>query len=59
MPRQWFTPAGKYIRHIPPQNKRYYAIIDAMCAEHDWLTTGTASYKFNVNKISEILLKFI
>ena len=26
-----------------PQHKRYYAITDAMCAEHDWFTAGTAS----------------
>ena len=33
-------------KHPPysPQHKRYYAITDAMCAEHDWLTAGTASY---------------
>ena len=36
-----------------PQHKRYYAITDAMCAEHDWFTTGTVSYKFVCDKISE------
>ena len=30
-----------------------YAITDAMCAEHDWLTAGAASYKFAFDKISE------
>ena len=37
-----------------PQHKRYhYAITDAMCAEHDWLSAVTASYKFTFDKISE------
>ena len=36
-----------------PQHKRYYTITDAMCAEHDWLTAVTASYKFAFDKISE------
>ena len=36
-----------------PQHKRYYAITDAMCAEHDWFTAGTVSYKFAFDKISE------
>ena len=40
-----------------PQHKRYYAITHAMCAEHDWLTVGTASYKLAFNKISENLQK--
>ena len=28
-----------------------------MCAENDWLTTGTASYKFACDKISENLVE--
>ena len=36
-----------------PQHKRYYVITDAMCAEHDWLSAVTASYKFAFDKISE------
>ena len=36
-----------------PQHKRYYAITDAIYAEHDWLTAVTASYKFAFHKISE------
>ena len=45
MPGQWFTPGGGGGIHPPyfPQHKRYYAIKDAMCAEHDWLTAVTAS----------------
>ena len=49
MPEQWFTPVGEY----SPQHKRYYAITDAMCAEHDWLTAVTASYNFAFDKISK------
>ena len=43
------------VKHPPysPQHKRYYAITDVMCAEHGWLTAGTASYKFTFDKISE------
>ena len=48
-----------YTIHPPyfPQHKRYYAITDATCAEHDWLTAGTTSYKFASNKISENFVK--
>ena len=40
-----------------PQHKRYYAIIDAMSAEHDWLTAGMTAYIFAFDKISENFVK--
>ena len=40
-----------------PQHKPYYALTDTMCAEHDWLTAGAASYKFAFDKISENFVK--
>ena len=43
MSGQWFTPVGEIHSSYSPQHKRYNdAITDAMCAEHDWLTTVTA-----------------
>ena len=46
--------SGEIHSSYSPQHKRYnYAITDAMCAEHDWLTAVTASYKFAFDKISE------
>ena len=58
MSGQWFTPAGEYTLYSHNISVDY-AITDAMCAEHDWLTAGTTSYKFAFNKISKNLLKFI
>ena len=46
-------------KHPPysSQHKRYYAITDAMCAEYDWPTAGTTSYKFAFDKILENFAK--
>ena len=47
-----YTGGGIYPLYSP-QHKRYYAITDTMCAENNWFTTGTASYIFAFDKISE------
>ena len=57
MPGQWFTPSGEYIPPYFSRHKRYYAITDAMYAEHDWLTAGTASYKLASDKISDYFVE--
>ena len=47
-----YTVGGIHPPHSP-QHKRYYAITDVMCAEHDWLPAGIIYYKLAFEKISE------
>ena len=54
MPGQLFTPVGEYVRQIAHNISAMHNVItDVMCAEHDWLTVGTASHKFAFDKILE------